>query len=151
VPSASIRSSSSTSRSSASSSSGVRPSTDVLTLGVKHALQPPTSYSALAKSRDVLLRDLRRAQVSCTGNASLIKQELLFRKNHEAPLALVTASYRPPPTTDEMIQRAHAFEHLRSTGDWIATAVAALQEPADFAMAERFAEEALTMIARGRP
>ena len=48
-----------------------------------------------------------------------------------------------------MIERAHAYEHLRTVGDWLGTAVAALQEPADLAMAERFAEEASRMCRPG--
>jgi hypothetical protein len=117
-------------------------------LEVEHSIQPPGSYTILAKSRDVLLRELRRAQDACSGGAGLIRTELLFKKNYDAPLVLVTAEYRPPPTTEEMIERAHAYEHVRTMGDWITSAVAGLQEPADFAMVERFAEEALKMSAR---
>ena len=119
-------------------------------LEVKHSIQRPESYTMLAKSRDALLRELRRAQDGCSGGAGRIRQELLFKKNHPAPLVVVTAEYRPPPTTEEMIARAHAHEHVHLVGDWITSAVAAFQESADFVMAERFAEEALRMIARAR-
>src|SRR4051794_24046096 len=78
-------------------------------LGVKHEVQLPESYTILAKSRDVLLRHLRRAQEACAGHVSGIRHELLFKRNHPVPLVVVTAEYRPPPTTDEMIERAHAY------------------------------------------
>lgn len=114
-------------------------------LGVKHAIQPSGSYTVLAKSRGPLLRELRRAQGACSGSASLIRTDLRFRKNDPTPLVLVTPGYTPPLTTDEMIGRAHAFEHLHAMADWVTSAVAGLEEPADPAMAERFAEEAVRM------
>lgn len=117
-------------------------------LGVEHNIQTPGTYTMLAKSRDVLLRELRRAREACSGGVDRIRAELLFRKNHSAPLVLVTAEYKPPPTTEEMIERAHAHEQVRAMGEWIASAVASFQEPADFAMAERFAAEALKMSGR---
>jgi hypothetical protein len=117
-------------------------------LRVKHDIQPPESYTTLVKSREVLLRELRRAQDACSGSASHIRMELLFKKNHPEPLVLVTAEYQAPPTTDEKIERAHALEHVHAMGDWVTSALGGFEEPADLAMGERFAEEALRMSAR---
>jgi hypothetical protein len=117
-------------------------------LGVKHSIQPAGSYTTLTKSRDVLLRELRRAQDACGRGAHDIRHDLLLKKHRAAPLAplvVVTAEYRPPPTIEQTIARAHAHENVRAMGEWITSAVLSHEDLADVAMGERFAEEALRM------
>jgi hypothetical protein len=99
------------------------------------------------KSRDVLVRELRRAQERCSDEVSSIRSDLLARRSPGISRTAkgMDLDHNVLPNVESMIGRAHDHERVCAIGEWVLASLCGLEDTQDLAMGERFAEEALRM------